>query len=122
MSPKSKFKATGNCYQAAAELLMDSQFLKNIDFKGTPYLVHAEVGGQGVLEGIRYGHAWVEDDIFVYDYSNGRQLVLPKNYYYHIGDVKTRDKKKYRKYSFEQARKKLLDTGNYGSWDIETDY
>lgn len=115
-------KGKGNCYQAAGDFAIGKFFAPHIDFIGEPYIVHAEVRGQGHLEGIRYGHAWVEDDENVYDHSNGREIKLPKQIYYLIGDIKTDDPKKYRKYTFAEARKKMLDTGNYGSWDIETEY
>lgn len=117
-----KPKGKGDCYQAAGDFAIGKFFAPQIDFKGKPYIVHAEVSGQGEIEGLRYGHAWVEDDIFVYDYSNNREIVFPKDLYYMIGQVNTEDPKKYQKYTFEQARKKMLDTGNYGSWDIETEY
>jgi len=115
-------KDKGNCYQAAADFAIGKFFAPHIDFIGKPYIVHAEVKGQGKLEGIRYGHAWVEDDENVYDHSNGREIKLPKQIYYLLGDIKTDDPKKYRKYTFAEARKKMLDTGIYGSWDIETEY
>ena len=115
-------KDKGNCYQAAADFAIGKFFAPHIDFIGEPYIVHAEVKGQGKLEGIRYGHAWVEDDENVYDHSNGIEIKLPKQIYYLLGDIKTDDPKKYRKYTFAEARKKMLDTGIYGSWDIETEY
>lgn len=118
-----KTKGKGDCYKAAGDFAIGSKFYaQKIDFKGEPYIVHAEVTGQGSIEGLRYGHAWVEDDFLVYDYSNNREIVFPKEIYYLIGQVNTQDSKKYQKYTFEQARKKMLDTGNYGSWDIETEY
>lgn len=115
-------KGKGNCYQAAGDFAIGKFFAPHIDFIGEPYIVHAEVKGQGQLEGIRYGHAWVEDDENVYDHSNGREIKLPKQIYYLLGDIKTDDPKKYRKYTFAEARKKMLDTGTYGCWDIETEY
>ena len=71
----------GNCYQTAANLLIENIYTKKITFVGKPYLVHAEVTGQGDIDGIRYGHGFVEDDVFVYDYSNGKNLVIPKSIY-----------------------------------------
>ena len=109
----------GDCYVKAGSFCL----LPNMhEFIGEPYLVHAEVRGQGKIEGLRYGHAWVEDDENVYDYSNGRQIVMPKQIYYLLGDIKTDNPKKYQKYSFPEARAKMLKTKHYGSWDIETDY
>ena len=85
-------------------------------------MVHAEVQGQGQNSDIRFGHAWIEDDFMVYDYSNDRKLILPKPYYYNKGEVITDDPAKYRKYTFDEARKKMLETEHYGCWDLETEY
>ncbi len=113
----------GDCYYKAGQLILNNEFLENkIDYIGTPYLVHAEVQGQGAISNLRYGHAWIEDDVFVYDYSNNRKIVLPKDFYYRIGDIKTNNPKKYRKYNFEQAKRKMLETKNYGCWDLEVEY
>ena len=113
----------GDCYYMAGQLILNNEFLENkIDYIGTPYLVHAEVQGQGAISNLRYGHAWIEDDVFVYDYSNNRKIVLPKDFYYRIGDIKTNNPKKYRKYNFEQAKRKMLETKNYGCWDLEVEY
>ena len=117
---KTKKSGGGDCYYVAGNMAMD--FFNRTKYEGTPYLVHAEVQGQGNLADIRYGHAWVEDDVNVYDNSNLRHLVIPKKLYYKIGDIKTDNPKKYRKYTFAEAKKKMRETGNYGCWDIETDY
>jgi 8-oxo-dGTP pyrophosphatase MutT (NUDIX family) len=109
----------GDCYMIAAKLLIENNYTKKISFIGTPYLVHGEVTGQGVIEGVKYGHAWVEDDVFVYDYSNGRELAIPKDLYYRIGQI-VKKKGKYQKYTREQARKKMLSSGHYGCWDLDT--
>jgi hypothetical protein len=72
-------KPKGNCYEAAARLQMES--------KQDCFLVHAEVIGQGQLTGLPFGHAWVECGDMVYDYSNGRNLEIPKQLYYLLGKV-----------------------------------
>jgi len=113
-------KSGGDCYFIAGSMAMD--FGNKINYIGTPYVVHAEVKGQGAIADIRYGHAWIEDDENVYDFSNGRELVIPKQLYYLIGDIKTDNPKKYQKYTFAEARKKMVDTRHYGCWDIEVDY
>lgn len=110
----------GDCYVVAGKFAMGNY--KDIEFNGTPHVVHAEVTGQGAISGIRYGHAWVEDDENVYDYSNDRQLVIPKQLYYYIGQVQENNPKKYRKYTFKEAVNKMLETGNYGCWDIEVEF
>ena len=118
-----KRKATGNCYQAAGDVVVMSVFKQaQENYQGEPFLVHAEVSGQGPLEGVRFGHAWIEDDLFVYDYSNNKEVVLPKELYYRLGEVDVKNPTKYRRYDFGQARAKMLETGNYGCWDIETQF
>lgn len=113
----------GDCYEAAGQFCMGSVFMPEpIEFVGEPHLVHAEVKGQGKAEGIRFGHAWVEDDENVYDYSNGRRIVMPKVVYYAIGDIQTDNSLKYQRYTFPEARAKMLKTKHYGSWDIDTEY
>ena len=113
-------KVKGDCYVVAGQLALEIKN-KNIDYKGTPYLVHAEVK-HSAIEGLRYGHAFIEDDENVYDFSNSREIIMPKQLYYYFGDINPRDKKKYRKYTFKEAREKMLSTGHYGCWDIEVDY
>lgn len=115
----------GDCYKTAGDFVLDSKLLgktrtNKMKFVGEPYVVHAEVTGQGEISGLKYGHAWVEDDVLVYDYSNGRKLEIPKNFYYAVGKIKT-TKPRYFKYTFEQARKKMLDSGHYGPWDLKTE-
>ncbi len=115
----------GNCYEVAGKIAMNDKLPKlpkefnMLQFQGTPYVVHAEVLGQGAISGLRYGHAWVEDDLFVYDFSNGREITLPKQLYYQWGDVKL-IAPKYYKYTFKEAIDKMLQTGHYGSWDLKT--
>ena len=115
----------GDCYKTAGDFVLDSKLLgktrtNQMKFVGEPYVVHAQVTGQGEISGLKYGHAWVEDDVLVYDYSNGRKLEIPKNFYYAVGKIKT-TKPRYFKYTFEQARKKMLDSGHYGPWDLKTE-
>jgi len=118
----------GNCYEMAGKIAMGIWSVEMFadketsypDFIGTPYVVHAEVSGQGAISGLRYGHAWVEDDMFIYDYSNGRKIIFPKELYYAIGNVITK-KPKYFKYTFDEARKKMLESGHYGSWELITE-
>jgi hypothetical protein len=116
----------GDCYYVAGTIAMSeklpktAQEFKKPNFVGTPYVVHAEVSGQGAIAGLRYGHAWVEDDLNVYDFSNGREIVFPKQLYYSFGNV-IEKKPKYYKYTFKEAIDKMLETGHYGSWELKTE-
>ena len=53
----------GDCYQAGGRLIMN--FFGDKEHK----LVHGMVNGQGALEGIRFGHCWVESKDTVLDLS-----------------------------------------------------
>ena len=116
----------GDCYVVAGTIAINKKLplskVKNkiVNFVGTPYVVHAQVMGQGEIENLKYGHAWVEDDIFVYDFSNGRELILPKELYYTLGNI-VKEKPKYFKYTFNEAVNKMLETGHYGSWELKTE-
>lgn len=110
----------GDCYVVAGQVAMGIT-PKEIDFVGTPYVVHGEVKGQGAIEGLKYGHAWIEDDVNVYDWSNGRELDFPKEIYYLLGGIEDKKGKLF-KYTFDEARRKMLDTGHYGSWDLKTKF
>jgi len=113
----------GDCFELAGKIAMGSNYgnkIPEISYKGTPYVIHAQVEGQGNIQGLKYGHAWVEDDIFIYDFSNGKELQIPKEIYYAIGNIKTL-KPYYYKYTFKEALNKMVDTGHYGSWDLKTE-
>ncbi len=58
-------------------------------------LVHGMVNGQGALEGMRYGHCWVESRNTILDHSNGRKLELPIDVYYAIGRINPKECKYY---------------------------
>jgi hypothetical protein len=107
--------ATGDCYEAAAQYLIEHAIFpgKEKDI----ILVHGEVTGQGPIEGLKYGHAWIEQGGMVIDVSNGRNLRMPKKAYYKLGRIG----KNVHKYTVEEARKKLLDTQVYGPWDLKTE-
>ena len=107
---------TGDCYQAAGNFIID-----NLSKRDDLILVHAQVVGQGAIQGVKYGHAWVEDkEGNVHDYSNGRNIVLPKQVYYMLGGVKEVEPIYY-KYTMKEARNKMLKEGHYGPWDLKTE-
>jgi hypothetical protein len=112
----------GDCYEVAGRMAIMglSKAPNGEKFLGKPMVVHGEVEGQGKIKGLRYGHAWVEDDVYVYDFSNGKNLMLLKEVYYYLGKI-NQDKPKLYKYSFLEARKKMLETGDYGPWDLITE-
>jgi len=109
-------EANGDCYEAAGQYMMqECTFGK--DNCGL-VLVHGEVMGQGPIEGITFGHAWVEIDGMVIDKSNGRDLKLPAALYYHAGKIN--EINNVIRYPWSEARVKIIDNGTWGPWDLET--
>ena len=112
----------GDCYVVSGRIALNNRLpnVKTREFVGEPYVIHAQVTGQGAIAGLKYGHAWVEDDEYVYDYSNGRELKIPKEVYYRLGQV-IEQQPIYFKYTFGEAKRKMAETGHFGSWDLITE-
>lgn len=109
-------RGMGDCYEANGRY-----FVNHAVFPGQDKnlrLVHGEVSGQGPLEGVNYGHAWVEDGNTVIDVSNGRSLRMPKNAYYALGNIK--DNGNLHVYKPEDVRRKMLQHEHWGPWDLRT--
>jgi GNAT superfamily N-acetyltransferase len=111
--------ANGDCYEAAGNYMMRFIFgdAKDDSRIHRLRLVHGEVTGQGPLEGIKYGHAWVEDGNMVIDQSNGKDLRMPKAAYYALGRIGSN----VHKYTMAEFKRKAVETGIWGPWDLETE-
>ena len=103
----------GDCYEAAGKYMMD-----NCMFGCNLILVHGEVQGQGHLSEVSYGHAWVLDGGTVIDVSNGRNLQLPQEIYYAIGQIDNIGN--VHEYTWEEARRLIVDFEHWGPWELET--
>jgi hypothetical protein len=109
--------AGGDCYEAAGKyMMMKCQFGGSCD---NLTLVHGEVMGQGALEGVTFGHAWVLDGGMVVDRSNGRNLQLPQGAYYNLGQIDQIGNT--HEYTWEQARKMIVENEHWGPWDLATE-
>jgi hypothetical protein len=97
----------GDCYQAAGRLIME--------YIGKGKLVHGMVNGQGSLEGIRFGHAWVEVGSKVLDHSNSKKKSIPKKLYYAMGRINPRECKYYK---YKDAAKFMVGKGHWGPWEM----
>ena len=96
---KPKEKKLGDCFEASLKYIL-SLSEQESEILGEIKLVHAEVMGQGPLEGITFGHAFVTVGDLVIDKSNGRDVRIPKSFYYSLG--------------------KIFEIGTYGPWDLVT--
>lgn len=107
--------AGGDCYEAAGKYMMDRcMFDASCGIK----LVHGEVSGQGPLEGVTYGHAWIVDGETVIDRSNGRNLQMPKSVYYALGQIDNISN--LHEYTWEEARKHIMVLEHWGPWELRT--
>lgn len=112
-----KTKADGDCYKVAAQILLYNQH--GFKFNGEPKLVHAVCTGRGPIKGKRFGHAWVEDDVLAYDYSNGCKVICLKSVYHAAAKVNYKPSK-FRSYTKEEAIQRMAETGHYFFNDIKT--
>lgn len=107
------------------------KFAPQID-EGDPYLVHAEVTGQGPIQGLRHGHAFVlvmpegveptEENIMyrghVIDRSNMRNIKMPAALYFAIGRIFENDN--FYLYDCDRALSRMAKTHHFGPWDLVT--
>jgi len=123
----------GDCYDAAVTTAEDLIGENDAD---TVFVCHGRPTGQGPIEGVIHGHAWVEveqrveipDDapedlkrafaghsiVWVHDRSNGKDLVYPAALYYNAGRI---DPDEVARYSLDDAYLNMEEFGHYGPWD-----
>jgi len=94
----------GKCFEVAVLAALNNQ-----DW----VLVHGIVTGQGVLNGIKYVHAWAECNEEVIDLTAPVNLQrLPREVYYALGHVEYT-----KKYGHEEIVNNLLKFKHYGPWE-----
>lgn len=111
----------GDCFIVAARLvaMRDNHPLKcELDSIVDLTLVHGVVTGQGAIEGVQYGHAWIEGNHngvpVVADFANGNRFIGPAAFYYAIGRI---DDAALCRYTPAQARRQLVDHAHFGPWE-----
>ncbi|WP_019584233.1 hypothetical protein [Thioalkalivibrio sp. ALE16] len=107
-------RTPGNCCKSAYQGL--EAVTRTIGRADNAELVHGLVTGTGGgIEGLRYGHAWVEiNGIMVLDYSQARPMTVPRELYYRTGNI---DPAKTVRYTLDVALQFLLDRKHYGPWE-----
>lgn len=96
----------GDCFQAAARILIDGEFGEEA------VLVHGLPLGTGKLNaGERYWHAWVECGDRVVDRSAGKDLNVPREWYYQLGQIETTWR-----YTRQEAGQLMITRKNWGPW------
>lgn len=111
--------ATGDCFKRSYELLVHGIFngQKITQPFGQLKLVQGIVWHEGTGSHV---HGWVEDDLFCYDFVNGKLKEIPKELYYILGKVKTGEGEIFR-YTKVEAVKKSLKVGYYYFSDLPCD-
>lgn len=124
-----KQTALGDCYEAAGKYILGLSHL-HMGIGGEAagdaaaaqglILVHAEVMGQGPLEGTTFGHGFVVDTEtdMVIDKSNGRDIKLPRSLYYAIGQIE--EIGNYYEYTPQEMMENMIKYKHYGPWDLKT--
>lgn len=96
----------GDCYAVAGR-----DILFRDDSEGY-VLCHGTVTGRGRIQGIRYGHAWIEtQDGLCIDKSNGLDAEMPRAAYYALGKVE-----QVRRYTPSEARRLMVRHKHFGPW------
>lgn len=104
----------GDCGAASIALAMDL-YEQGAD----PVVCHGWPVGTGEENfGRRFWHAWVEVETvdtgwFVLDTSNGRQVAVPRPFYYAIGRV---EDGKVQRFPMEEAARMVEAHGHSGPW------
>ena len=101
--------ARGNCYQAAWIWLDEIR-------PANAVLCHG-IATRTQPPHERMGHAWVEVQVSGYQFcvdSLFPGTAIFQGRYYAIGNI---DPKDVRRYTLDEARKLMLERGNYGPWD-----
>ena len=124
----SKSISCGDCYEAAGRYMLENG-MRNPNLR----LVHGEVLGRGAIEGLWFGHAWIEDVSrdMVIDVANKRRVEMPKNVYYTLGTINMpyyQDgemhpaKNNIFVYDMNTFRQKILENEHWGPWDLQTKF
>jgi len=109
-------EATGNCYQAAGEFLMDKAF--GGEHEGL-VLVHGRPTLQ-VEPFCEYGHAWIEYEV---PFGDGtmtmcrdveRGVEFPVFMFYSVGNI---DPDQCFRYTYPDLARWVTETGHWGPWE-----
>lgn len=105
----------GDCFEVHARMVLDQWFK---DRERPILLVHGVCIGRGPIEGIEYSHCWLEENGMVYDFSNGKNIVIPKFRYYELGQIKEGEGVLHR-YTLKEAREMMSIIETYGPWELD---
>jgi hypothetical protein len=103
-------------HKKSFDFLVNNKYQKTVSFHGDPFLVHFESSGQNSPTGQPISFAWVEDDMFVYDYSGDINRVTPKDAFYASARINYGNPK-INTFSIDDAKSNFLRKGTYKNWE-----
>ena len=108
-----KLEVTGDCFEASGKMLLSLRAVMP-----DALLVHAEVAGQGPLEGVQFGHAFIQWRGRVYDNTNGMGVCMDADAYRALGQVDAIGN--FHAYTVDEAVERIVEHGHYGPWELTT--
>jgi hypothetical protein len=105
----------GDCYEANANYFLEHYLYQKAKERSV-WLCHGSVrGSHGTkVEGLIFGHCWIEvGDLFM-DFSNGKSTIVRKEIQYAKGDI---IEESVRRYTPRQTARNLLRYRHYGAWE-----
>jgi hypothetical protein len=117
----------GNCYGAAL-WVAHALVQRWPEWEQHLRLVHAEVQGNdrddSKTRGKRFGHGYLTLTVpfarlrLAIDYANRQRIVLPLDYYEHVGRIRDIDNR--HEYTYGEAIRHACRTRHYGPWELVT--
>ena len=108
-----KVKGLGECFNKTADYALD-HWDESDDVK----IIHGLIIGQGPIEGILHGHAWLQKGDQVIDLENN--ISLDVSTYEALAQIKYK-----KEYTIKEALKAMSEAGHKGPWDrkiLEVNY
>lgn len=108
----------GDCFEVSGRFILNIHYKENAtswDEDSDYKLVHAIV--MNSVTGDPMSHAWLEVGDTAMDLSNGKSALLSREYYYELGKPVHGT---ICKYTPKEAAEKMLESGHFGPWEIES--
>ena len=104
---KREASATGDCFEAAGQAV-SLPFTKSLPDGAE--LCHGVIVGHGP----DHVHAWCEAGGMVYDFSQGKNLMIPREVYYQMGGI---DPSRIKRYNRSEVLNMTIEHQHWGPWE-----
>ena len=109
---------TGNCFYNCGMQMTDQMIFGHGDYQEYT-LCHGVATGTGPIEGVRYGHAWLEFKGLAFDFTNDQHkptAIVPADQYRRVGRITD-----IHEYNAAQVREMICTHGTWGPWELPED-